>query len=117
MAKPPTDWPLLLAGPILRRVEPTGVSVFMALKHAREVALTVFDGGTTVAQGTAATLAVGQYLHVAVVTATPTAGALVPGKIRTRQRIERAAARHRGERAAPLIAPCGLPGCPRTFCT
>lgn len=83
MAKPTTAWPLLLCGPILRRVEPTGVSVFVALKHAREVALTVFDGGTAVAQGTGATLAFGKYLHVTVVTGVPTGGALVPGKVYT----------------------------------
>src|SRR5882672_3923508 len=83
MAKPPPAWPLLLCGPMLRRVEPTAVSVFVALKHAREVALTVYDGAAIVAQGTAATLGLGTYLHVTVVTATPTAGTLVPGKIYT----------------------------------
>jgi hypothetical protein len=67
----------------LRRVEPTGVSVFVALKHARDVALTVFDGGTVVAQGTGATLAFGKYLHIIVVTAVPTSGSLVPGTVYT----------------------------------
>lgn len=83
MAKEQTTWPLLLCGPMLRRVEPTGVSVFVTLKHAREVALTVFDGETAVAQGTGATLAFGKYLHVTVVTAVPTHGDLVPGKVYT----------------------------------
>jgi hypothetical protein len=81
MAKRPEDWPLLLCGPMLRRVEPASVSVFVALKHARQVALSVFDGGVVVAQGTATTLAFGKYLHVTVVTATPTGSALVPGKV------------------------------------
>lgn len=83
MAKAVTNWPLLLCGPMLRRAESKNVSVFVALKHAREVALTVFDDGIAVAQGTGSTLAIGKYLHVTVVTAVPIRDDLVPGKIYT----------------------------------
>jgi hypothetical protein len=38
------DWPLILAGPILRRVEPRRVSVWVALSAPRTVTLHVFQG-------------------------------------------------------------------------
>ncbi len=76
-------WPLLLCGPILRRVTPTAVSVFVALKHERTVALTVFDGTTKVAEGTTSTISFGKYLHATVVTANPTSAVLTPNKIYT----------------------------------
>ena len=69
-------WPLLLCGPILRRVEPRSVSVFVALKFARTVQLSLFRGTTTtspsIAQTTAPTVPLGRYLHVVVVTLTLT---------------------------------------------
>ena len=68
---------------MLRRVEPMGVSVFVAVKHECVVALTVYDGTKTVAQGTSPTTRLGNYLHVTVVTAVPTSSALGPGKIYT----------------------------------
>lgn len=69
-----TDVPLVLCGPMLRRVEPASVSVFVALKHARDITLEVYEGVTQPRplrmRGTARTLKLGEYLHVAVVTAT-----------------------------------------------
>ncbi|HSM74259.1 MAG TPA: hypothetical protein VK852_06480, partial [Desulfobacterales bacterium] len=47
--RPPAEWPLLLCGPMLRRVTPHAVSVFVALKEAREVWLDIHsspDPGT-----------------------------------------------------------------------
>ena len=66
--------PLVLAGPILRRVEKNLVSVWLALSEPREVTLSVWDGrveaGTPLplASGAATqTLRVGDQLHVVVV--------------------------------------------------
>lgn len=75
-------WPLMLCGPILRRVEPESVSVFVALKHSRNVELIVYgEGGKVAARGQMATLALGARLHVAVVTAKPKVSLpLVPGQ-------------------------------------
>ena len=74
------EFPLILAGPILRRVEPTLVSVWIALSQPKALLLTVFDGrentGTVTGvftggqprmRGAANTLRVGENLHVGVV--------------------------------------------------
>lgn len=87
------DWPLLLAGPIVRRVEPTNVSVWVALKEPRVVRLSVFDApvdtgpGDTVFNEPASlmsnvtpTVRVGENLHIAVATAA-SADPLLPGRI------------------------------------
>ena len=87
------DWPLLLAGPIVRRVEPNLVAVWVALKEPRAVRLSIWpapvDTGTGNAvfgdaapllSGQANTLRVGDNLHIAVVTAT-TGGSLFPGQL------------------------------------
>ena len=76
------ELPLLLGGPILRRVEATSVSVWVALSVAARVRLSVWDGrvvtGTpnpmiaTPAPGVP-TLRLGQKLHIALVTLKPPA--------------------------------------------
>jgi hypothetical protein len=81
----PTGWPLVLAGPMPRRVEPGAVSVFVAAKHPRTVRLSIYDGtepdqGRLVAEDHDATVPLGRFLHVAVVTARPPA-ALAPGRV------------------------------------
>lgn len=75
------NWPLVLAGPILRKVTPTQVSVWVALSQPRTVHLSVYGGsvdtigttgvytGTPVGQGSLPTLELGAKCHVAVVTA------------------------------------------------
>jgi hypothetical protein len=76
------DLPLLLAGPILRRVEPRLVAVWVALSEPRAILLTVFEGrqvagtgpgvftgGQPKARGATNTLRLGDKLHVAVVAA------------------------------------------------
>src|SRR5215213_3562694 len=71
MPKPVAEWPLLLCGPMLRRVEPTSVSVFVALKHPRKVKLSIFPAETsTMALGEQQvdTRELGKYLHVCLVT-------------------------------------------------
>lgn len=72
--------PLLLAGPLLRRVEARSVAVWVALSEQATVAVTVFAGrqkstgpgtsaGLTVATGSAPTRRFGPKLHVAVTVA------------------------------------------------
>jgi hypothetical protein len=81
------QWPLVLAGPMVRRVEPGVVAVWVALKEPRAVRLSVFQGptdtgtgdgpftgGTTVATGDSTTLRVGDHLHVACTVATTASG-------------------------------------------
>jgi hypothetical protein len=86
------SWPLVLAGPIVRRVEPGLVSVWVALKEPRSIRLSVwqgvtaagsadglFSGSAPLVTGDASTIRVGERLHVAVVTASPP-GALAAGQ-------------------------------------
>ncbi len=68
--------PLILAGPMLRRTEPQAVSVWIALQAAATVQIQVLpaEGDTVdrtkpVLQGTATTIALGQSLHLALITA------------------------------------------------
>ena len=49
---PANQWPLVLAGPIVRRVEPGRVSVWVALKEPRSVRLTVFPAPVDTGSGT-----------------------------------------------------------------
>jgi hypothetical protein len=78
----PPGLPLVLAGPILRRVEPRLVAVWVALSEPHAVLLTVFEGrqvagtgsgvftgGTPRMRGATNTLRLGDRLHVAVVVA------------------------------------------------
>ncbi|MEJ2501778.1 MAG: hypothetical protein P8177_00440 [Gemmatimonadota bacterium] len=87
------DLPLLLAGPIVRRVEPNRVAVWVALKEPRAVRLSVFDapvdtgpGDTLFAEpaalmsNTSRTVRVGEHLHIAVADA-GSADPLLPGRI------------------------------------
>ena len=71
--------PLILAGPMLRRTEPTAVTVWLALKRPCQVTLSVLatanNGAhlkTVVMQGRRCSVALGAHLHVVAVTATPT---------------------------------------------
>ena len=69
----------MLAGPLLRRVTATEVTVFMALKEARKATLRIREGGSTGAvraTGTRSTVALGTNFHVLAISAT---GALQPG--------------------------------------
>lgn len=79
ITRPLNDLPLVLCGPMLRRVEPDSVSVFLALKFARRITLTVRSGDEpstlpVLFEGTADTVPLGRYLHVVCVTARPVAG-------------------------------------------
>ncbi|GLV58138.1 hypothetical protein KDH_49720 [Dictyobacter sp. S3.2.2.5] len=66
--------PLILAGPIVRRVEPTQVTIWLALKEARTVTLCIYakdEQGRLQEQirGTRQTIRVGDNLHMVAVTA------------------------------------------------
>jgi hypothetical protein len=74
--------PRVLAGPILRRVEGTSVTVFVALRTPANVEVRVFDGSAQVASAARAAVKLGSKLHVAAVTASA-AAALSPGKTYT----------------------------------
>ena len=80
--------PLVLAGPILRRVTPTSVTVWVALRKSRNVTLIVTDaygadsGAAAHIQASANrdTVQIGTYLHLVAVTARLAAGKkLTPG--------------------------------------
>lgn len=82
---PNLDWsqhlqacPLILAGPILRHTTAEGVSVWVALRRACTVDLTIYTTanqgsrlGEPQMSGQATTIRVGRHLHLAVVTAQP----------------------------------------------
>lgn len=61
--------PRILAGPILRKVTPTSVTVWVAMRVHATVALTVSHAEGVVATGTASTVALGTNLHIVAVTA------------------------------------------------
>lgn len=84
--------PLILAGPILRRVEPALVSVWIALREQCTVKLSLWEGGQVkpgerqpLSAGpdpATPTLRVGRQLHLAVVTLKLPAGkVLTPGRL------------------------------------
>lgn len=75
--------PIILAGPILRRVEPTRVCVWIATSRALSVTglvyeATVTKGGKQLGQGKTNTIAFGEALHIAVVEITPTSKSKSP---------------------------------------
>lgn len=64
------ELPILLCGPLLRRVEPKSVTVWVALKESKNVTLTIKDAKNNVLfQHTASTIPFGTYLHIIAVTA------------------------------------------------
>ena len=86
------DLPLILAGPIVRRVEPRLVSVWVALREAAKIKLTLWEGRATPDQVSmmsgpdpaAKTLRLGDKLHLALVTLKIEEGSgqpLLPGRI------------------------------------
>ncbi|HKR33536.1 MAG TPA: hypothetical protein VJT10_01790 [Steroidobacteraceae bacterium] len=85
------DLPLLLAGPIVRRVEPTLASVWVALSEPATVTLKIWEGRVSTGSGNVLnvsdptpTLRVGDELHVALplIKILPTSPRLLePGKI------------------------------------
>ena len=81
MSLAPGDLPLLLAGPVLRRVEGDLVCVWIATSQPCNASLLLFDGGDVAASDTPfgdqraewvsdvqATLPIGPHLHVLAIT-------------------------------------------------
>jgi hypothetical protein len=87
IAASPPQIPLVIAGPILRRVDGDEVTVWVALRAARSVTLTVSETtgatATEVMAGNRATVAIGDNLHVVAVTAIPPSPlqGLLPGTV------------------------------------
>lgn len=84
--------PLLMCGPILRRVEPDAVTVWLALKEEKKVWLEVYEDTSAFEQppvlkkllaGESKTIRLGDNLHITAVTASPVSGEgpLSQGKI------------------------------------
>lgn len=76
--------PVVLAGPVLRRVEPRSVTVWLALKEEHSVTLRAFGSSPTDASafvGTADTVKIAEKLHVVAVTASHPTDSLVEGKL------------------------------------
>jgi hypothetical protein len=63
--------PLILAGPMVRRVEPNSVSIWLALREPKDIRLHVFDPAGDWESDPTPTFAIGKFLHMAVVTARP----------------------------------------------
>ena len=64
--------PRVLAGPILRKVTPTSVTVWLAMRVGGDVTLTVLDAlNAPLATGHRHTVAIGTQLHIVCVTAVP----------------------------------------------
>jgi hypothetical protein len=75
------DLPLILAGPLLQHTEPKSVNVLVALKQSCQVELKVYATtnqgeslGNCLFAGRRFTVALGKYLHVAVITAVSPVG-------------------------------------------
>ena len=63
--------PLVLVGPILRKVTDKSVSVFIVVKEESDVALKVFDGeNNPVLNSSSKTVKLGQFVHALTITAT-----------------------------------------------
>src|SRR5690348_9496676 len=82
MAERFTALPLILSGPLLRRVEPQSVTVWLALKEPCTVTLRVYvknAAGDLVEQceGTRKSVRLGAHLHIVAVTAHARADALL----------------------------------------
>jgi hypothetical protein len=83
--------PLVIAGPILRRVEKDNMSVWLALKEpcllkdGKQLTLTVYNSGTGSSRGTFVmkgsrdTVSLGEHLHIVVLTAKASGILLQPG--------------------------------------
>ncbi len=105
--------PLILAGPILRRVEPGAVTVWVALKEPRVVTLRVsIVGGdgrlTTRLTGTRRSVRLGDHLHVVAVTADSGERPITPGALYYYNLFLATAAQpdgHVSERSANLTSP------------
>jgi len=74
LAKRFSAFPLILAGPILRRTEPHAVTVWLALKEPRTVTLRIYARDTAGGlierfAGTRRTVRLGEHLHMVAVTA------------------------------------------------
>jgi phosphodiesterase/alkaline phosphatase D-like protein len=79
-----TNLPLVLVGPILRRVTANSVSVFVVTKESSNVTLHVYDNSTIpFLTQTTSTIALGQNVHALVITVNTNGTVLTPNKVYT----------------------------------
>ncbi|MER5627895.1 hypothetical protein ABT061_43420 [Streptosporangium sp. NPDC002544] len=84
LVRPVEDWPLLICGPIMRRVTKDEVAVFVATKRSCSIRLVVYEPGKNNPSQQATpvqTRALGAALHVAVCHLTVTGNRLQPGVV------------------------------------
>jgi hypothetical protein len=70
----PQQWPLILSGPMPRRIDSESVNIFVACKDAKTVRLSIYHGTTAdpnhlVCTQETATVPVGRHLHIAMAAA------------------------------------------------
>jgi hypothetical protein len=73
-----SEWPLVLVGPMVRRVEAGAISVFVVCKERSNLRLSIYDGTSPdparlIHEQVDQTVELGRFLHAAVVTARPDA--------------------------------------------
>lgn len=77
-----SNMPLVLVGPILRKVTDSSVSVFIVTKESKTVTLSVFDSENNVLLSrSASTVQLGEHIHVLVITASGNDGTLYPNHV------------------------------------
>jgi hypothetical protein len=85
ISRPVAEWPLVLCGPMLRRVTPQSVAVFVALKESCTAQVSLFDGvdpdqGAIHVGAPTNSIALGKNLHVALPIASVDTG-LPPARV------------------------------------
>lgn len=77
--------PLIIAGPVLRRVEKDSVSVWVALRKQQKITLKIWEAGKPeviiMKAANLSTEKFGKYLHILVITAKATGQHLMPGNV------------------------------------
>ena len=75
--------PPVLAGPILRKVTTSLVTVWLALKESADVTLTIFDsnGVSALLSDKRKTVRIGKFLHIVAVTVRSSGEFFKPGKV------------------------------------
>lgn len=77
-----SNMPLLLVGPILRKVTDISVSIFIVTKESKNVDIKVFDASNNlVLSGSAHTKALGEHVHALVISTDSASGTLHPNHV------------------------------------
>lgn len=79
-----SNFPLVLVGPILRKVTKRSVSVFIVTKQSSSVTLEVFNSNqpaSSILSSTATTMSLGEHVHVSVITASSSSDVLTTNTV------------------------------------